>query len=692
MKKILAAVGMGCVAVSAAHGAMQPLDDAGLADIQAQDGILIRLDAASIPVASARWHTDSGVTAVGSVTINPDTWGQLEGVSVRPIGNNGAAGPASLGASLTLDVGADSTTAMPFLGLTGQSSRARLAFDRLVHQFDTTRSVGTFALDIQPQFNLVNAGGPLNATDGRTAFLFDIGDGEFYYRQGAAGQPEALFDELSFRLSYTGGKLGADNSGLLLEAPQVDINAGFSLRYEAAPAAADAFTAQAGDLPVLHWSWAGKLTNFQTRIRGGGVWYGTDGGGVENIANRSEGLNFGLRWDYDPGFAWYAGEPGSRMRAVFGNWQKLSGAPYAFNFPNITLDIIKANQGPGGLCWRGTSNGPTCPGGGQFMDVPAEDNGYALLVRDGNLHAYSTGVRLLDDINNDGDYADTSALGTPEDQSFPWALIYTLGDVDANLYLYPGTTGSNTTGLKLDGLVKIQSNSSAWNSGSHYMIADTATPKGAGSTTLGIGFLRSNLLFAFNDLYLRLQSGGINLQSSQVRAAFRGRFGGGEITGGDLAAANEVKLTDVDANLEFSNFDITLSPAPSGQSFMGYSGRLRFADLATANFAGTDADGSYVSASEPGRQDVNLRLAQITGDIGLANGRVDLLPEAETAAGTPARTAQLKIGNDLLFGTTLSSGQVFQVGAIKFGGNNIGTLVIPSGQWHAAFALKKQGQ
>ena len=78
-------------------------------------------------------------------------------------------------------------------------------------------------------------------------------------------------------------------------------------------------------------------------------------------------------------------------------------------------------------------------------------------------------------------------------------------------------------------------------------------------------------------MFLTLQAGGINLNSNQVRVGFNGRFGGGEIIAGDLAAANEVKLVDVDANLEFDKFDVMLSPSPSGQSFMGFSAKMRFA-------------------------------------------------------------------------------------------------------------------
>jgi hypothetical protein len=665
--------------------ALEVMEDDRLAAIHGGDGLTLELSNTTIGNAATRWHVDNGVTAVGSVAINPYIWAQLESLSLKPIAVDGSAAAGLLRYTATFDVGADGA-GVPAVALTLNSTRTRLLVEKVVQQTDTTRSLGSFALDSQLALSLSNSKGPFNSADSTAALSLDIGDAKLFYRQGAAGQPEALFDSLRFKFDFTGGKVGINTSGLFVEAATANLDAGFSLRYEGVPATADAFTKKTGDLPVLQWNWLGKLNNLQFYVKSGGAWYGTDGGGVENTANRSQGLNMSLRWDYDPSFAWYTQEPGSNIRAVFGNWQKLAGAPYALNFPNITLDVLKSGQEPGGLCWRGSSNGPSCPGGGQYLNVPAED-GFALLVRDGNLHAYSTSLRLQDDINKDGDYGDTSALGTPEDEAFPWALIYTLGDVDANLFVVPGTGAASTTGMKLDGIVKIQSNSSAWNSSSHFMIADTAAPKGAGTTTLGIGFLRTNVLFAFNDMLLRLQPGGINLNSSQVRVGFAGRFGGGEIKSGDLAAADEVKLLDVDANLEFDRFDVTLSPSPSGQSYMGFSATLRFADLNIANFSGSDPDGSYIALAEPGRSDVSLRLAKITGDLAVANGRVDLLSEAET---TP-RTAQLKLGGDIRFGTTaVAGGSPFLINSVKLGADHFAAIVIPSGQWQSSIALTKQ--
>ena len=147
-----------------------------------------------------------------------------------------------------------------------------------------------------------------------------------------------------------------------------------------------------------------------------------------------------------------------------------------------------------------------------------------------------------------------------------------------------------------------------------------------------------------------------------------------------------MKLLDVDANLEFDKFDVTLSPSPSGQSFMGFSAKMRFVDLDVPNFASADPDGSYIAISEPSRSDVSIRLAKITGDLAMINGRVDLLSEAET---TP-RTAQLKLGGDIQFGTTVSGGAPFLVNSVKLGADKLAAIAIPSGQWYGSFGLMKQ--
>lgn len=657
--------------VPAEASALQPLDDPSLAAVAARDGLVLEFASDQVTANRIDWIVDRNVTQVGGVTISPEATGQLHAVTITPISADGALAATPLSHVLTLDAGSDGVD--PFLNLDWQGTRTRVQLDRITHNADPTRSLGTLVLDTEPRVRLGNRG-ILDGSFSNAALTLDTGSGQLFYRQGASGAPELTIDNLRLALAMSAGTVGLDAGELFIAAPTATVDLNLDFRYEGAPT--EDFTRTATDLPVLGWRWQGSMENFRTWLAGGGVWYGTAADGSEDIANRSEGVHSGLRGDFASDFAWYTSEPGSPMQAVFGDWRKLAGAPYALNFPNITLDVVNAGQQPGGLCWGGTVNGPTCPGGGQYLNVAAE-NGLALLIRDGNLHAYSARVSLLDDINADGDYSDTSALGTPETQNFPWSLIYTLGDLDANLFVYPGTTGANTTGMKMDGIVKIQSNSADWNSGSHFMIGDT-------NINLGIGFLRSNLLFAFEDMFLTLEPEGLALRSGQARAAFNGRFGGGDITGGDLGS--EIALLNVDTDLEFDRFDVTFQPAPAGQSFMGYSADLRFTDLTVAEFANSGPRGSYVSIAEPGRPDTRLTFGQITGNLSLANGRVDLIPETEALP----RTAQLHIGNDILFGTTVAGGTPLLVNAVALGNDQVGSIAVPSGQWYGAFSLMRQ--
>lgn len=662
---------LGALLVPVAAAALQPLDDPSLAAVAARDGLVLELASDQVTADRIDWTVDRGVTQVGGVTISPEATAQLHTVAVTPIGADGAPATTPFSHVLTLDAGSDGVD--PLLALDWQGTRTRVRLDRITHGADPTRSLGTLVLDTEPRVRLGNRG-ILDSSFGNASLTLDTGSGQFFYRQGASGAPELTIDNLRLALAMNAGTVGLDAGELFVAAPTATVDLNLDFRYEGAPSGD--FTRTATDLPVLGWRWQGGMVDLRAWLAGGGVWYGTAADGSEDIANRSEGLHFGLRGDFASDFAWYTSEPGSPMQAVFGDWRKLAGAPYALNFPNITLDAVNAGQQPGGLCWGGTVNGPTCPGGGQYLNVAAED-GFALLIRDGNLHAYSAQVSLLDDINADGDYADTSGQGTPETQDFPWTLVYTLGDLDANLFVYPGTTGANTTGMKMDGIVKIQSNSADWNSGSHFMIGDT-------DINLGIGFLRSNLLFAFEDMFLTLEPEGLALRSGQARAAFNGRFGGGDITGGDLGS--EIALLNVDADLEFDRFDVLFKPAPAGQSFMGYSADLHLTDLTVAEFANSGPQGSYVSIAEPGRPDTRLTFGQITGNLSLANGRVDLIPESEALP----RTAQLQIGNDILFGTTVPGGAPFLVNTVTLGNDQVGSVAIPSGQWHGAFSLMRQ--
>jgi len=396
------------------------------------------------------------------------------------------------------------------------------------------------------------------------------------------------------------------------------------------------------------------------------------------------------------------------------------------------MDVINAGQDAGGLCWGGSAHGPDTPGGAcstnsqrQLIRFAAGDiqhfdqlsprsdaKALALLVRDGNLLTYSNKIRLIED----------GAIT----REFNWGLIYTLANLDANIYFYPGGNpsdignGSLNQGIIADILVMSQSMGASdptaqgfnWDQGSHFMIADTEANK-------GIGFIGASFLVAANDTRIWLRpdwsgsnfyDAGIDLLSPQARINFRATFGGGSIPdGSDL-----VRGAYIDANLE-GLINLRLSPSRPGATiaedggvdFMGFSMAARLTDTNIANFSentsGSNEDfGSFISLSEPGRPDVDLKLGNINGDIALVNGVIDLRGTNEEGDGFP----KLALSGDLQFGLTANprminavegsslpggnSAQPFRIDRIAFSGNTLGSIVIPSGQWHASMILRPQ--
>lgn len=707
--------------------AMQVLDDAELGELTAADGLEISYTHNTTSIASLTWDVDAGVTSVGGVAVTPEAYARAESLFLRPVDTAGNLLGTQATSTFSLDVGASAVSGgVPTAAL-------RLAWPRLRFQIGDFRhelaplvsgvspSTGTLALDFSGELLLRANNGLVNSVSGNADFSLDVQDASLFFRQGAVGSPELLFDNLSFRPRFTGGGIGFDNSGFLLVAPNLDFDLTFDLRYDDSPSAGFTYVA-ADDRPMLYYGWQGRLNNVQLRVRPGGVWYGTTGSpAVYNTANRSQGLNFTARWDYDPAFAWVVGESrtsGSgapRAQVQFDQWQKI-GSGYAFDVQNNTLDVIRAGQGPGGLCWGTTVSvaGPsaTCTSASysdatyyprpEYLEIVPE-NGMALLARDARQMAYSTRVVILDDFNNDGDYADTAsgitnvANGTTETQNVQWGLIYTLGDFDANIYLYPGgydfvANTPTATGLKLDFLLMTQSHDAGdaglapdWATGSHYMIADTAP-----GVNFGIGFMNAAVLLAADDMYVSLLPTGMNFRTHPVtgkaRVQFKGRFGGGDVP--NMTAP--VNGFDINANFESTSFNFTLEPPAVGQNYLGFSGTVDVGDTDIAGFSESTAvdgsdDGTFISLSEPGRPTVDVRLANISGRLQWVGGRIDLVSDSEVAN----QTAKLEIASSLNLGTT-ASGAALTIGRVEFGNQALGTVVAPSGTWYAGVALKRQ--
>ena len=130
-----------------------------------------------------------------------------------------------------------------------------------------------------------------------------------------------------------------------------------------------------------------------------------------------------------------------------------------------------------------------------------------------------------------------------------------------------------------------------------------------------------------------------------------------------------------------------------------------------ANFSesvlGTSADdGSFFSVSEPSNNNVDLRLADIQGDMAIIDGRVDMRGSLEDGDGKP----KLRIANTLQFGSTATArmndavtgttlpaiasgsaaGQPLDIKRVEFGNLPLGRIVIPSGQIYSSITLEPQ--
>ncbi|MFZ5755584.1 MAG: hypothetical protein ACOY3X_01620 [Pseudomonadota bacterium] len=710
---------------AASSHALSALSEGDMAAVAGQDGIAISVQRAGalapLPVGSLVWTNTTPVTDAAV------TWSGMS--------NSNLSGLATT-LNMSFDIGASTNAALglPIVNISASIPRNRLLATGFFHSNSPALSNGQMAIDTGGTFSYA---GPLwmdevAATAG--SINLDMMPSSLYYRQGGAGAPEWTMNNMELDFASSAAFLNIAPTGLTLDAASATVKLVSDFTFDANGTSPFAITAI--DRPTITSGWSGGLNSFRARLAPGGVWTGGDPG-YTGVSTRAAGINLGLRWNFDNAtFNWELGEtadpaqaPAAPPKVRFDQWQSMSAGTFAFNFPNITLGPINAGQDPGGLCWLGSSNLTACTGNGRLIDVPAENGALALLIRDAHLGGYSSRVQILDDVNRDGDYADTVS-GQPETVAYGWGLIYTFGDVDANFYLYPGGGNANngtahpgTTatvpGLRSDFVLKfgsrgvdsgdmdndgnttevlgpdITSNDpyTGFAQGTHFMIGDT-------TAGYAIGFHSGDFLIAANDAYVSILSSGLNFATAQGRLAFKARFGGGTFP----TLVTPVKGFDLDVNFETNNYELNLlgSPpcgTPPCATYLQYNGTLDLADLDTANFSNqdntvsdttvselNDDDGSYISLAEPGRPAVDIRFARISGRVRFANGTLDITSTADNAASQPAN---LRISHDLQIGAT-AGGAPLRIDRVEFGDRSLGTIVMPSGVVRATFALKCQ--
>lgn len=739
-----------------AVNAAEQINDDELSAVVAQDGLTVIVDGKVVDNAGQfRLNTDSTVPA-SAATLQ---MGAGANDLVVAVGNKGVSpgGTTSFTSTLTFDAGNGSTAGLG-VDLNTVWNRTRLEANNVyvyAGNPGTTPSYGfgDIALDSSGSFQFVNNSGSIFSSStenyATNKLRLTIGtpqvglaspgvSGQFYYRQGSvATSPELILDKLYLDVGFTPGTGGmvsvctsdsacapmagavaaltgfpSGKGGVYFGAPHLDFNLTFSLDYRGTPVGGNRFTTNNADINgIAYWGWTGGFNNAELLISAGGIWPNTtkynpdnpvDAGAPYTAATRTEGLNLAFHGDYDSNFSWIVGQAGGRALLFFDQWQKLPGATWALNAPNITLDPISgAGQGPGGLCWGGNVYGTTasCTASTarwgnttstyqpaiKYLDAPPQAAGMALAVRDLSLQAYSTNVTLKDDMNNNGIFTDAS-----ETASYGWGLIYTLGVMDENLFLYPGNavSGATANGITADVLLMAQSFNNGTNpllGNTNLMIADTAT-------NLAYGLVQANVLFAAKSLNFSLLSGGLNFSSTDVRAEVQGVVGGGPVPA--MTQASFVKMFYVDMNLESTLFNFTLSPQSSGAyPYLGYDASLRLGTSTT--FA--SGSGSYFSLGEPSSPLADFRLANITGDIKISNGRLFLISAAD-ATNAPDGVRRLQIAQTMQFGSTASLSPAPSGASIralqtdlKFGSDGLGKIVLPSGQMYNSLTLKPQG-
>ena len=344
--------------------------------------------------------------------------------------------------------------------------------------------------------------------------------------------------------------------------------------------------------------------------------------------------------------------------------------------------------------------------GGDFKVLPPKDNAFAVVIRDGGLHAYNTIVNIVED---DG----TGELALAD--SFNWSLVYTMGKIDSNIYLYPAGGNpdeSEDVGFRSDLTLAIQSPGywesaqqnfanvaspgdpdadprARWATNSNFMIADTDID--GDGTVFGIGLANADILWQVRDFAVRLvnqatasafldgESGvelmpGVWLEATRdpgqlaAQYQFRGLFGGGNFD--DLE--DPVRVALVDINLETDRFVFVLGAPEAGENSLPFEALFGFNGNA------------YISVAEPSVPTAAYTIGNVEGALMWKDGEIKL----ESSNNTGDRP-QLSISNNILLGETALTGRPL-IGEVSLGNDTFGRLAIPSGQVYSSITLRPQ--
>lgn len=783
--------------VSMPASAFQALDDGELAAVSGRDGISVIVDTgtagmsadviqATLDAGTANEATLSAsfVTATG---VGLD--GTVAGAGRASVGMILDAGADADGVPL-MSLGLDVPDRMRL-----RTEALTLAADPHTPIGAGNRSYGTWAADFTARAQLVN-NGLFSMTYDKAYLLGEVNNADIFYRQGPDTNAWMAMHDLNLYWEIEEGIVGLDG-GIVQRtgspwrvgdaqrpiygevgytAPVRSDLLHIALDFEyifGRKNGAEEFQITPDARGLMHFGWLGSVKDAEIKWMPGGVWQGETPGPYGNEldpyganAVTSGGIRLSSQWDYvsrdeaiavlgDPEreFRWRLGETAdvgssdkSRINFELGDWvmwgTRTARKPAPHYFPLIAIDVIGgAGQGPGGLCWGHGSklSSAACGGasGAQFMNIQpgwigntygsiqhsGDAGAIALLVRDGQLQTYSRIVRLLE----------RDASGNVTQREFNWGLIYSLANVDANIYLYPGgNDDSENYGVIADLLVMSQTLDADdpskqgfnWDHGTHLMIADT-------EAEMGLGFISSSFVVAGNDTRIWVKnkegndyySGGLDFFSPEARFNYRATFGGGLLPGHPLydplstTQPQTVRGALIDLNLEglvnlrFSPSDPNEANNPDGaRNFLGYSGALRLGTNpgtgviggSTLRQCGGESCGSYLSLAEPNKPEVDFRLAQVSGDVAFTNGRVDIVGTGERS-GSPE--PKMVLANTIEIGTAAQATlqgildttnvaygapQQLRIDKVMLGDANLGRIIIPAARIHSSITLEPQ--
>lgn len=344
----------------------------------------------------------------------------------------------------------------------------------------------------------------------------------------------------------------------------------------------------------------------------------------------------------------------------FTDWVNLPGVLYTFDVPNVTFDVVRANQGPGAINYLGTN-----------YNLQPDATALGIAVRDLKFLGHNTKVELYD-----------QSVPGYAPKVMNWGLVYTFGDMDANVFIYPGgRSASLPEGMRLDAHIAVQS-PGVWTGNTHFMIADTDPGK-----NVGVGFINTDFLISVDNAFLEINPSGIRLavlplnatagalQNTVAAGDFSWRlkttFGGGYMT--NLSEGSAIEGFGLDLLLHASKLDVTFKP-PTSNTYIGFEW-----DAVLLN-------DSYIKITEPGSP-AAFTIGSLAGPLSTRNGKIDLRAGGESADGKP----RLAFEQELMAGRTASGVSTdVLMGQLAIGVNNIARLAVPGGIWYGGLALKEQ--